>query len=75
VIVVESGNATIGIIVDELAADTQVVVKSLESNYKALDGISGATVLGDGTIALILDIGALARNATSGRVNHIREAA
>jgi two-component system chemotaxis sensor kinase CheA len=75
VVVVESGGTTIGIVVDELVADTQVVVKSLEANYKALEGLAGATVLGDGTIALILDVGALARRAMSVRTKELRAVA
>ena len=42
--------------VDELLAQQQVVIKSLEQNYKKVEGVSGATILGDGTVALILDI-------------------
>ncbi len=56
VVVVESENSKVGLVVDELLAQQQVVIKSLESNYKRVDGISGATILGDGTVSLILDI-------------------
>jgi two-component system chemotaxis sensor kinase CheA len=42
--------------VDELQAQQQVVIKSLETNYESVPGISGATILGDGTVSLILDI-------------------
>lgn len=63
VCVVESGDDVVGLLVDELVADTQVVVKSLESNYRRIDGLSGAAVMGDGQVALILDIGALVRKA------------
>jgi len=40
-------------------AQQQVVIKSLETNYNGVDGISGATILGDGQVALILDIAGL----------------
>jgi two-component system chemotaxis sensor kinase CheA len=40
-----------------------VVVKNLESNYRKVDDVSGATIMGDGRVALILDIGALIRRA------------
>ena len=50
------GAGTIGIVVDELLGQQQVVVKSLEANYDAVDGISGATILGNGRVALILDV-------------------
>ena len=60
VIIVQSESAgRIGIVVDELLGQQQVVVKSLEANYDRVDGISGATILGNGRVALILDIARL----------------
>jgi two-component system chemotaxis sensor kinase CheA len=56
VVVVESEGVKVGLVVDELMAQQQVVIKSLETNYKCVEGISGATILGDGTVSLILDI-------------------
>ncbi len=57
VIIVQSEHAgRIGVMVDDLIGQQQVVVKSLESNYGAVDGVSGATILGNGRVALILDI-------------------
>jgi len=44
------------LVVDELLDQQQVVIKSLESNFKQVDGLSGATILGDGEVALILDL-------------------
>lgn len=55
-VVVESGGEKMGLLVDDLQAQQQVVIKSLEQNYQKVEGISGATILGDGTVALILDI-------------------
>jgi len=55
-VVVEGDGAKAGIIVDDLLAQQQVVIKSLETNYRSVSGISGATILGDGTVALILDV-------------------
>ena len=55
-VVVESDGAQVGLLVDELLDQQQVVIKSLEDNYKQMDGLSGATILGDGTVALILDV-------------------
>jgi two-component system chemotaxis sensor kinase CheA len=46
----------IALIVDELIGQHQVVVKNLEANYRKVDGVSGATIMGDGRVALILDI-------------------
>lgn len=59
VVVVESDNKHCGILVSELTNHQQVVVKSLEANYAKIDGLSGATILGDGSVALIIDVGAL----------------
>lgn len=59
VVVVESDNRHCGILVSELTNHQQVVVKSLEANYAKVDGLSGATILGDGSVALIIDVGAL----------------
>jgi len=60
VIIVQSESAgRVGIVVDELLGQQQVVVKSLEANYEPVDGISGATILGNGRVALILDVGRL----------------
>lgn len=55
-VVVEGDGQLAGIFVDDLLGQQQVVIKSLESNFKKVDGLSGATILGDGTVALILDI-------------------
>ena len=67
--IVEADNAPIGLLVDELLAQQQVVVKSLETNYERVAGLSGATILGDGSVAFILDttaIGRLVRGTPSG---------
>ena len=58
-VVVEAGGHKIGLLVDDLLSQQQVVIKSLETNYKRIEGFSGATILGDGTIALILDMSGL----------------
>ncbi|MFC3034846.1 chemotaxis protein CheA [Pseudoalteromonas fenneropenaei] len=58
-VVVESDNQKVGLLVDDLLAQQQVVIKSLEANYKKVDGISGATILGDGRVSLIIDISGL----------------
>jgi len=55
-VVVESDGRKMGLFVDELKGQQQVVIKSLEVNYKRIEGISGATILGDGSVALIIDI-------------------
>ncbi|WP_087022045.1 chemotaxis protein CheA [Thaumasiovibrio subtropicus] len=53
---VEAAGNRIGLLLDELLGQQQVVIKSLESNYTKVSGISGATILGDGSVSLILDI-------------------
>ena len=54
--VVEGNGQRAGLLVDDLLGQQQVVIKSLETNFKKVDGLSGATILGDGTVALIIDI-------------------
>ncbi|MGR6873254.1 chemotaxis protein CheA [Pseudomonas sp. HK3] len=61
IVVVETDGEKMGVVVDELLGQQQVVIKSLEENYKRVDGISGATILGDGTVALIVDISSLSK--------------
>lgn len=61
VIVVEGEGTRIGLFVDELIGQQQAVVKSLEANYRRVAGISGATILADGSVALITDITGLVR--------------
>jgi two-component system chemotaxis sensor kinase CheA len=60
VVVVETGRRKIGLVVDELLGQQQVVVKSLEKNLHKVEGLMGATILGDGCVAPILDVAALA---------------
>ncbi len=55
------GHQRIGLFVDDLLGQQQVVIKSLEANYGHVTGVSGATILGDGSVALILDIPGLMR--------------
>jgi len=62
VVVVEGDGQKLALEVDELVGQQQVVVKNLENNYRRVDGISGATILGDGRVALIVDVGGLVRS-------------
>jgi len=61
VIVVEADTGRVGLFIDELIGQQQAVVKSLEANYRRVEGISGATVLADGSVALIIDVAGLVR--------------
>ena len=58
-IVVEGAQGQAALLVDTIQDQRQVVVKSLEANYQAIDGLAGATILGDGRVALIIDVDAL----------------
>ena len=62
-VVVEAEGGRVALLVDELLGQQQVVVKNLESNYRRVDNVSGATIMGDGRVALILDVGALVRQS------------
>jgi two-component system chemotaxis sensor kinase CheA len=62
-VVVESEGGRVALLVDELIGQHQVVVKNLEANYRKVDDVSGATIMGDGRVALILDIGSLVRRS------------
>jgi len=62
-IVVEAEGGRIALVVDELLGQQQVVVKNLEANYRKVKDISGATIMGDGRVALILDVGSLVRRS------------
>lgn len=62
-VVVEGQGVRCGLFVDDLLGQQQVVIKSLEANYRRVEGVSGATILGDGSVALILDIPGLVRLA------------
>jgi two-component system chemotaxis sensor kinase CheA len=61
VIVVEGEGHRVGLFVDELIGQQQAVVKSLEANYRRVEGISGATILADGSVALIVDVAGIIR--------------
>lgn len=62
-VVIESDGSRVALMVDELLGQQQVVIKNLESNYKKVPNVSGATILGDGSVSLILDTSALVRRA------------
>ena len=56
IVIIESEGRRAALVVDELIGQHQVVVKNLETNYQKVEGVSGATILGDGKVALILDV-------------------
>ncbi len=63
VVIIEAEGRKIAMFVDALVGQHQVVIKSLETNYRRVHGISGATIMGDGTVALILDAVAIGQSA------------
>lgn len=72
VVILESEGRSFALQVDELVGQQQVVIKSLEQNFRRIDGIAGATIMGDGSVALILDVDALPRLAAQGEPTHER---
>jgi two-component system chemotaxis sensor kinase CheA len=62
-VVVESEGGRVALLVDELLGQQQVVVKNLEANYRKVQHVSGATIMGDGRVALILDVSSLVRHS------------
>ena len=60
-VIIETDGSKAALLVDELVGQQQVVVKSLETNFRKVPGLAGATVMGDGSVALILDVPHLVR--------------
>jgi two-component system chemotaxis sensor kinase CheA len=68
-VVVERGSVRAALLVDELLGQQQLVVKNLEKNFRRIDGALGATILGDGSAALILDVAALIHSSANADKN------
>ncbi|MDO8263020.1 MAG: chemotaxis protein CheW [Gallionella sp.] len=62
-VLLETEGKKVALFVDELVGQHQVVIKSLETNYRKVAGVSGATIMGDGRVAMIMDVGALVKLA------------
>lgn len=67
IVIVRDGETAVGLVVDELIGMQEVVLKSLERNYRPVSGLSGASILGDGRVSLILDVDAVIGAASSRR--------
>lgn len=67
VIVIEASGRRVGLLVDALVGQQQAVIKSLEAHYRRIEGISGATIAGDGSVALIVDVEGVVRTYTHQR--------
>ena len=63
-VIVESDGREIGLVVDKLIGEEDVVIKSLAENYRNVAGVAGASILGDGRVSLILDVGALVEQSS-----------
>jgi two-component system chemotaxis sensor kinase CheA len=61
VVIVENQGSQVGLLVDDIVGQAQVVIKSLETNFRRVDGVMGATIMGDGRVGLILDVQGLTR--------------
>lgn len=72
VVIVENQGKKCALLVDELVGQSQVVIKNLETNFHKVAGIAGATILGDGRVAMILDIFGLMRLASNSYVDGSR---
>ena len=59
IVIVGSEGSEIGLVVDSLLGEQDVVIKSIAENFQHLEGIAGASILGDGRVSLILDVGVL----------------
>src|SRR5690606_41209042 len=64
-VILQAEESRFALLVDHLVGQQQVVVKNLESNYRKIPGISAATILGDGSVALIVDVFAMLRMTRS----------
>jgi len=63
VVIIESVSKRFGVLVDDILGEQQAVIKSLEQNWRKVEGVAGATILGDGRVSLILDIHGLEKIA------------
>lgn len=68
VVLLESSKKRFGVLVDALVGQQQVVIKSLEDHYRKVAGIAGATIMGDGKVALIIDADSIATTYTSSQI-------
>ncbi|WAJ29836.1 chemotaxis protein CheA [Antarcticirhabdus aurantiaca] len=75
VVVVDSDSGRIGVVVDQVIGQHQTVIKPLSPIHRNTPGLAGATILGDGSVALILDVNPLARRSTLARPDSQRQAA
>jgi len=75
VVIVRVDGARVGLVVDDILGQGQTVIKSLSSFHSSIPGLGGATILGDGRVALIIDVATLVRSADVPRAASVRRAA
>ena len=78
VVLVETAKSRFGLMVDSLVGQQQVVIKSLERHFKRVEGVAGATIMGDGSVALILDVDSLTQfinTDVKGELAHVSQSA
>lgn len=72
-VLVDAGRRRFALKVDDLLGQQQVVIKSLERHYRRVPGLAGATIMGDGSVALILDVEALANEVSQGAPREVKQ--
>jgi len=65
-LILETEGERVAVMVDEILGQQQVVIKSMEQNFRKIEGVAGATILGDGTVGFILDVRGLLNIAREG---------
>ncbi|MFZ1673876.1 MAG: chemotaxis protein CheW, partial [Nitrospira sp.] len=65
-LILETEGERVAVMVDEILGQQQVVIKSMEQNFRKIEGVAGATILGDGTVGFILDVRGLLNIARQG---------
>jgi two-component system chemotaxis sensor kinase CheA len=75
VLVETEGHGRAALLVDSITDQRQFVIKSLDTHYRQIDSVAGATILGDGKVALIVDVDYVARNASLGAAPPLKAAA
>jgi len=73
-VILGAGEQIVGLVVDELIGEEDVVIKSLAENYRSVKGFTGASIMGDGSVSLILDVGALLGISAGERTGDARAA-
>jgi two-component system chemotaxis sensor kinase CheA len=71
VVVIKQGSTTAGFVVDTLHGESSTVIKPLGSMFKGITGVAGSSIMGDGRVALIIDVGGLLRETLRRTATHL----